>query len=419
MELRNSYIFLNNPHTTEGSHSYTREDGTQVLSIGKSLHHYINSAFPDAEPEKGYGNIYTKKYSLTWQCKNIVCQVDFIATEVVKTYFLDIYVRGNTKHQAVECLEDIHHRLLASGICKRYIDILSYDAISEFYCNKMYPQLNNLERHLRQLLFNVYVVHFGEKYYETTIDSELQAHVKELMGADINTETKKLIKTTYNVPNNKEATKIFRLQHFFYSLTYSEIQKMLFTPHANCTENTENRTNIVADNNMSTQISDWDIYFSDKVNHPNIQDLIERMRIFRNRVAHCKFFFKNDFTECKGLSKQLSDAISIAISLTEDQEFARKNAASIAHALEGLLSELAKFMDLFSDIKKASERFSQSVAPVIGAELERLKKNTLVTNLGRLAIAANTPFDRNIFRNWTDHFDMTTLPDESSEDSVE
>ena len=39
MELRNSYIFLNNPHTTEGSHSYTREDETQVLSIGKSLHH--------------------------------------------------------------------------------------------------------------------------------------------------------------------------------------------------------------------------------------------------------------------------------------------------------------------------------------------------------------------------------------------
>lgn len=419
MELRNSYIFLNNPHTTEGSHSYTREDGTQVLSIGKSLHHYINSAFPDAEAEKGYGNIYTKKYSLTWQCKNIVCQVDFIATEVVKTYFLDIYVRGNTKHQAVECLEDIHHRLLASGICKRYIDILSYDAISEFYCNKMYPQLNNLERHLRQLLFNVYVVHFGEKYYETTIDSELQAHVKELMSADINTEIKKRIKTTYSVPNNKEATKIFRLQHFFYSLTYSEIQEMLFTPHSNCTDSAEGRTNIDADDNESTQISDWDIYFSDKVSHPHIQDLIERMRIFRNRVAHCKFFFKKDYTECKGLAKQLSDVISIAISLTEDQEFARKNATSISHALEGLLSELAKFKDLFSDLKKVSERFSQSVAPVIGAELECLKKNTMVMNLGKLAIAANAPFDRSIFQNWTDHFDTPTLPDESSEDSAE
>lgn len=40
-------------------------------------------------------------------------------------------------------------------------------------------------------------------------------------------------------------------------------------------------------------------------------------------------------------------------------------------------------------------------------------------NLGKLAIAANAPFDRNVFLNWTNHFDLTTLPDESSADPEE
>lgn len=54
--------------------------------------------------------------------------------------------------------------LLASGVRDEYVDIISYDAISEFYCNKILPKLNTLERNLRKLLFNIYIVNFGKEF---------------------------------------------------------------------------------------------------------------------------------------------------------------------------------------------------------------------------------------------------------------
>lgn len=54
-------------------------------------------------------------------------------TEVVETKYLDIVVKGNTKYQLVKYSEYIQYTLLNSGVRERYIDIISYDAVSVYY----------------------------------------------------------------------------------------------------------------------------------------------------------------------------------------------------------------------------------------------------------------------------------------------
>lgn len=142
MELQNSYIFLKNPYAKEEKTNNCSEDGTVVLTVGKNLYSYIKASFHTITKVDGYGNFYKKKYSTDLQFGKMTCKVEFIITEVVETKYLDVVVKGNTKAQIVKGLEYIQYTLLTSGVCERSIDIVSYDAVSEYYCNKILSQFS-------------------------------------------------------------------------------------------------------------------------------------------------------------------------------------------------------------------------------------------------------------------------------------
>ena len=79
------------------------------------------------------------------------------------------------------------------------------------------------------MLFNIYIVNFGRDYYKMTIDEGIQKKIKGVVGVDSSKEQKDKIKTNYHTSNNKEIEEIERLQRFFYSLEYTDVQKLLFT----------------------------------------------------------------------------------------------------------------------------------------------------------------------------------------------
>ena len=75
--------------------------------------------------------------------------ISIISKKVIDSYYVNIVVVGKTRVQIIEVLEYVHSTLFAAGIEEDYISIVSYDAISEYYCNILYPKLNRLERNLR------------------------------------------------------------------------------------------------------------------------------------------------------------------------------------------------------------------------------------------------------------------------------
>lgn len=400
MELQNSYIFLKNPHTRDEKNNNNSEDGTLVLTIGKNLYSYIKASFPQIVKVDGYGNIYKKKFAADLQFNNVTCNAEFIITEVVDTKYLDIIVKGKSKSQIVKCLEYIQYTLLTSGIRERYIDIVSYDAVSEYYCNKIYPKLNTLERNLRKLLFNIYIVNFGRDYYKATVGEELQGKIKGVINTDSNKGEKDQIKAEYKTSTKKEAEEIERLQRFFYSFEYNDIQKLLFTPSWTSADeakknkflNEQADLSELSDEELREAFSkyvprsDWERFFSNKIDISDIKELIEQIRLYRNKVAHFKFFYKNEYDDCNKLTSRLNSAIVKAIKITEDEDFAEKNVEALSESLKDVFAVFANFTKFLAEMtQKAITNF---VAPAVTAISKAIEENRWIKSLGKFAVDA-------------------------------
>ena len=368
MKLQNSYIFLDNPYKKEVPQ--TKVEGNKiVLNIGSSLYSYIKRKFPTIMQSDEYNLIYKKKYFADLKYQDICCKVEFIITEVVGTEFLDVIVEGKSTATIIKVLEYIQSELFNSGIGEDYVDIITYDAVSEYYCNKMYPKLNALERNLRKLLFNIYIVNFGRDYYKMTIDEAIQKKIKGVVGVDSSKEQKDKIKTNYHTSNKKEIEEIERLQRFFYSLEYTDVQKLLFTSSWTSVDETAKTKFLEEQSDLSqlsdeelrkafsqlTPKSDWERFFSSKIEIQNIEELIDAIRIYRNVVAHFKFFYKKEYDECNKKVSQLNKAILKAIQITEEKDFAEKNSEALKQALKGMVESFEKF-------KKSLEEMVLNVA---------------------------------------------------------
>ena len=393
---------MKNPYANEETKETCTEDGTLVLRVGEHLYNYIKASFPILTRVNGYGDFYKSKYVTDLLFGSVICNVEFIITEVADTQYLDVIVNGNTKNQIVKCLENIQETLLISGVRERYIDIISYDAVSEYYCNKIYPKLNTLERNLRKLLFNIYIVNFGRDYYKATITEELQGKIKGVINVDSTRQEKDQIKTEYRTTTKREAEEIERLQRFFYSFEYIDIEKLLFTPSWTSIDEAKKKKFLdeysdlskLSDEELRAAFSehvprsDWERFFSNKIEISDIKELIEQIRIYRNSVAHFKFFYKADYEECNKLVTRLNSEIINAIKITEDKDFVEKNAENLSETLKNVLAGFANFTKTFAELAKKS--LENVIAPTVAKLLKSVNESTRIRSIGNFAV--NTIF---------------------------
>lgn len=214
-----------------------------------------------------------KKYRLAFNVGSVECTAIFIINEVKEITFLDIIVDGKSKAQAITGLEYIQELLLNHDMDDYYIPIISYDAISEYYCNKIFGKLNSLERNLRKLLFDIYIANFDVQYYEATITKEHQDEIKKNIKAK----------------GGAKSRKTEQLKTFFYALDYGSLRKILFSPSWTeidqkekdkfLSENTD--LSILSDEELRNKFlkftpkSDWERFFSEKIKIEKIEELIK------------------------------------------------------------------------------------------------------------------------------------------------
>lgn len=340
MVLKNSYIFL---YKSNKKKNVKNEKDVIVLNIPTRINSYIKKTF---NISKEIEEIKFFKYTLesTININDKFFNVTFIIHRVVESTYLDVQVEGKTKLQTVQCLEHIQNMLVSSGIENEYITIISYDSISEYYCNKIYPKLNLLERNLRKLLFNIYIVNFGKEYYEATISDDLQNKAKKIIKAK----------------GNEEKKKEERLKKFFYSLEFGDIQNLLFTStwtdfdeekkkdflnnHSDLSQLSDEELRISF--SQFTPRSDWERFFNNKIKEDiNIENMIESIRIDRNNIAHCKFFTSRQYIKCNKIIMKFNQTILSAISITEEKEFAEKNRESINKSISSISETFKRFQE--------------------------------------------------------------------------
>ena len=252
-----------------------------------------------------------------------------------KLSYLSIDIKDNHIGN-MELVDEKINTIMANS----YIVITSYDCISEFYCNKIYKKLNNFERKLKELLFDIYTFSYGMNYYEKNFSKDLKSKVKKLRDKSISSETKD----------------IEQLKQSLYALDYNDIMELLFTPKW-LEEDERDKLNLIKkidEESLSNKElincinsirpkSDWDRLFLPQIGEIlNIEESIDQLRELRNRVAHCKFFRKEHYEKCIILLKILNKQINKALKIVMAKDFQELNAeyASIElHKAIEILSE--------------------------------------------------------------------------------
>ena len=385
MKLQSSYIFLENPDKKPAKQEKNNDENVIVLDLGKSVYCFIRSAFPDISENKSTNNRFKKEYRLAFNVGSVECTAIFIINEVKEITFLDIIVDGKSKAQAITGLEYIQELLLNHDMDDYYIPIISYDAISEYYCNKIFGKLNSLERNLRKLLFDIYIANFDVQYYEATITKEHQDEIKKNIKAK----------------GGAKSRKTEQLKTFFYALDYGSLRKILFSPSWTeidqkekdkfLSENTDLST--LSDEELRNKFlkftpkSDWERFFSEKIKIEKIEELIKDI----------------------GLNKAVLNAIKI----TEDKDFTEKNAAY----LESLCKDIAEKIKIFrkgimesykpiiDNISKITQAFTEENKAIMEA-VHKTQEFCNAINPSLSAFQSQISSTKNIFQSKTSQFDF-------------
>jgi hypothetical protein len=161
MELQNSYIFIpkGNP------------DGDDCAAKISEL---IDRIFP---------NVISVSDLIGGGCRGYIngVHVTFVLNETPEADYFDVIVKHHYKAESVKCLEDINHTIMhtKNDFQKQYVPIISFDSVSEYYCNRIHPKLNELDRKLRQLNSHLYAIYFGHNPNQSETQDELKEYVSE------------------------------------------------------------------------------------------------------------------------------------------------------------------------------------------------------------------------------------------------
>ena len=296
-----------------------------------------------------------------------------------KLSYLSLYTKVNSISN-IESIDEKINKLMKEN----YIVITSYDCISEFYCNKIYKKLNNFERKLKELIFDIYTFSYGMNYYDRNFSDELKQKVKQSRDKSISTDEKN----------------IEQLKQSLYELDYNDIMKLLFTPKwllddekekfklIERIEKDELHSNELVDyiENIRPK-SDWDRLFLPQIGEiSNIEESIDNLRKLRNRVAHCKFFRKEHYEEClkllDGLNKQLSKALKIVMNI-DFQKLNAQYASDELHKALGTLQESLSAMSksISNMMLESFKQITSNITSPITDMLEKFKENIVLPSI--------------------------------------
>lgn len=263
--------------------------------------------------------------------------------EANSTYYLDISGELSNINDSIPFLEELNETLYYnknSEISKKYIPIISYDTVSEYYCNQVYPFLNRFERKFRKLLFLIYTSQFQKLYFEKTTPQRVKERVNRII---------------------KNENEVYKIQNYFYSLEFGTLQDLLF--EKNWTELEEKEIEKLLDKKISelpekelkNSISnirpknDWERFFGNKGFEEDLQNTMKDIAKLRNSVAHNKLFTKKNYQDLKQMLEKNIKTIDNAIEITETEDFFKLNIKNFNESIKKLINSIRKIASDFKN----------------------------------------------------------------------
>lgn len=350
MEIQNSYIFILKERSKKSS-------GTIVEEFVHTLRDGLHPLTANITPYR-----FSTKYMLRLSFEDKSVDSCLITVRGLKDcLYVDADIQGNSIDDLLDHMQKVHEAVTGESFTEHYVPIVSYDSISEHYCNLIFPILNRLERNLRHLFFNVFIVKYGRDYHKKGLSEEIQ------------------IKAKRNLRSGKSKTKkdFELMSQSFYTLDFGDFIHFLFDSSWTESEDAEKEALVqVLDGNLSpdeqeslkNRISQlgprttWERLFSDRIDRDmdEMKQLLDEIRKFRNIVAHSKLISKEQYLQCRHTIEQVDEDILRALEITYEKDFSSQHdtaleaiSKSIQQAL-GSIASISKLYDSSALISSAA-----------------------------------------------------------------
>lgn len=209
--------------------------------------------------------------------------------------------------------------------------------VSQHYCRKAYPVINNIENLMRKLIFEFMIKNLGSDWMDRTIPEELKAKLREKAG---------------DIRENCLYESDFIQLILFMFKPYSEISTI-----GNLYKKIEEVEDL-ADVKALVPKSNWDRYFSDLIAFENLEDTWGELYELRNRVAHNKLLSRTDFEEVERLTEKIESPLLEAIDKIGEIDVPEKDKetigmAAVSGATSVVTTGTSGFKNFLSDVNTA------------------------------------------------------------------
>ncbi len=357
----NSYIFLENEKQKIMRNNCAKE---QKIIVPTPFHELLKNVFDNiiinAEESSGIINIRNKKS---------IIPVEFNFYKVSKNYYLNVFINDQRKNVAISTLELLNDTFTKKNNCitKMFLPIITYDSVSKDYCDKLYPLLNEFERKLRRLLYNVYTLNFNLKYYENLNLNNTSREIKAKIPA--------------NKLKNVSKEENYAIS-WFYSVDYGNIEHLLFDKYVSQGDYEKAEQILKKEQDLSTMNdtqlrkiyksllpkNDWERFFSNKRLGQKFQQLFKDIHNDRNIIAHCKLIEKEQFNICKNNLKESILLLDNAIKITENYDIKIMNMLTRNETFTRIAQMIGEYY------KQLTENLETFIQPLLKMQ-DQLNKN--------------------------------------------
>lgn len=202
--------------------------------------------------------------------------------------------------KALECADALIRRIIEQYKIF-YINTI-WDDVSIYYGKALYPQIVDIENLLRKIIYIFMIKNSGSKWVEQSIPKEVKESIQKTQDKSREKVHNMLVDCLYSA--DFKDLGIFFFANYTHQLDYQKLIRKL--------KLTENQTKEKIDELIEQYEakSNWDRYFSEKIDVENLEEKWRKLYGYRNQVAHSKNIDKDDYDNAIRLIQELESAFN-------------------------------------------------------------------------------------------------------------
>ena len=258
--------------------------------------------------------------------------------------------------EILEKFDDLLHR-----ICDALFVINTiWDEVSMYYEELLYPKIVRIENTLRKIIYRFMIKNVGSNWYNDATPDEVKKSINHVQ--DKNSNANKASDQLYDAD-------FIQLKEFFFKhYPIRPLTQYSFLPLYESISTPDKSVDVDALREfikLHEMKSNWDRYFSDKINVEGLDEKWEKLYLYRNKVAHSKRIKKAEYENAITIISELTSAFDTCLQNIDSVELTQEQAEAVTDQNRSVVHESLLSMALSDSLKKSMLSISETIGQYV------------------------------------------------------